>query len=308
MLPTHSISEKNQNLADIGVCVLSNVNQAKVTLKELPFITELLVRFLDWNMDKQSFPTMQSELSVRNYRSLGIGFSNHAYWLAKQKLKYGEQKALDKLHEWVESFQYNLIKASITLAKEFGKAPYFDRTYYSKGEISFNESVDTLISIDYKQDWASLKKEIMEYGMRNCVLSAIPPSETSSIIGNQTSGLEPIRDLMTIKDGKTLILKQFAPEAIKLADKYDYAFVTKDITSRYLKHMAIVQKFIDQSISINTFYNPELYENTKIDIKDIIKDIFLAKKLGLKGLYYNNVFLKDNQTINTGCVGGGCEV
>jgi ribonucleoside-diphosphate reductase alpha chain len=72
--------------------------------------------------------------------------------------------------------------------------------------------------------------------------------------------------------------------------------------------MAIVQKFIDQSISINTFYNPELYENTKIDIKDIIKDIFLAKKLGLKGLYYNNVFLKDNQTINTGCIGGGCEV
>jgi len=122
-------------------------------------------------------------------------------------------------------------------------------------------------------------------------------AESSSLIGNQCSSIEPIKEPLTIKDSKTGQIKQYAPEALKLIDKYDYVFDTKDATKRYLKTVAVFQKWIDQSISTQTFYNPELFENGKIPMQLLWDDIKYAKEAGLKTLYYNNTFLSDNEKI-----------
>jgi ribonucleoside-diphosphate reductase alpha chain len=135
----------------------------------------------------------------------------------------------------------------------------------------------------------------------------VPPSESSSIGSNQTSSIEPIKEPLTIKDRQGILLKQYAPDCIKLADKYDYAYDRK-INKDFLKHVAITQKWIDKAISSNVFYNPELYPDEKIDIKDIIEDMYFAKYLGIKTMYYHNTKIKNAPELSGQCSGGGCEV
>ena len=52
--------------------------------------------------------------------------------------------------------------------------------------------------------------------------------------------------------------------------------------------MAVLQKYIDQGISVNTSYNPAFYEDEKIPMSELIKHIVMFYKYGGKQLYYNN--------------------
>ena len=158
-------------------------------------------------------------------------------------------------------------------------------------------------------DWDTLRHSVKEYGLWNCALSMIPPSETSSVIGGMTSSIEPIKDIITIKDTKEGNLIQVAPEALKLSDKYDYAFSRKNMTEDYFKHLAVTQKWIDMGISGMSFYNPELYDDKKVPEKQILSDIYKLKKYGVKTLYYSNIFVEDEITEKEeNCSGGGCNV
>lgn len=111
---------------------------------------------------------------------------------------------------------------------------------------------------------------------------------------------------MTIKDKSGVNYKQFAPDAIRLADKYDF-FYDRDMNKDFLKHVAVTQKWIDKGISANTAYNPEL-NGGKISSKSVISDLFFAKKYGVKGRYYQNTKLPDEQEQQSACAGGGCSV
>jgi ribonucleoside-diphosphate reductase alpha chain len=309
--PTLALDPLEPDAPAIGICVLGNINQAKVGLEELPRITHLLVELQTMLALRQTHPTSQANAFVSYYRDIGIGFSNHAYWLAKNGWRYGQQEAMDATDEWMEHFSYGLISASCDLVDTFGVAPGFNRTSWS---ISmpidrYKKTVDELTQRPYSLDWDALKIRVNENGMANCGLSMIPPSESSSIGSTQTSSIEPIKEPLTIKDRQGHNLKQYAPEPIYLADKYDYAY-DRPITRDFLKHTAIVNKWIDKQISNNAFYNPEHYDDEKVDLKDIISDMFYAKHLGIGTQYYQNTKIKDpdQQQEQLGCSGEGCSV
>jgi len=301
-LPTKDITDNED--PSVAVCILASINQGKVTIEELPAITDILVRLLDWNIERHQRPTKQSQAFAEQYRSLGIGFSSHAYWLAKQGFKYGSKEALTATSNWVEVMQYNLLKTSIQLAKEFGHCKA-----YGEGKVTPKSMIPTyrqtrktmgmLGKVDHL-DWTSLEKDIAKYGVRNTTLSAVAPVETSGKVAGMTSGIEPVRDLLTIKESSDRRDKQFVPEMSKLADKYDFAF-DRNITADYLKHVAVIQAWIDQSISSNTYYNPKLNEDSKISMKLVIEDFILASDLGVKSLYYNNVKTSNNTEDATVC-------
>ena len=311
--PTKPLSSLNRESPDIGVCILGNINQGTVNEKRLPEITELIVFAQNEIKDRQVHPTQQANEYVKQYASLGLGFANHSYFLAKNSVKYGSKEALLLHDRWMEHFQYGLIKASMEYAKERGySAPMFYKNAYAKGlmpQDRYKKTVDELVQRELECDWDTLRKEVKEYGLWNCALSMIPPSETSSVIGGMTSSIEPIKDIITIKDTKEGNLIQVAPEALKLSDKYDYTFNRKDMTSSYIKHLAVTQKWIDMGISGNTFYNPELYEDKKIPEKQVMSDIFMLKKYGVKTLYYSNIYVEDEiENEDENCAGGGCSV
>ena len=311
--PTKDISSKRQDSPDIGVCILTNLNQAEVSLNEMEHVTDVIVRMQNNIMKRQVHPTPQANAFVRDYASIGIGLSNHAYYLAKQNLRYGQKEAMELHDEWMEYFQYYLIKASVNVAKEFGPARRFKDSSYSRGIMPidrYKKTVDEIVQRKLSLDWEYLRKEVIKHGMANCALSMVPPSETSSVTASQTSSIEPIKDIITVKSYKTIYITQIAPEALKLADKYDYSY-SRDITPDFIKHLAVTQKWIDMGISGNTFYNPELYKDNKVPLKRILEDLYLAKYFGLKTLYYNNTKPEDDDVSlleQSGCSGDGCAV
>ena len=115
------------------------------------------------------------------------------------------------------------------------------------------------------------------------------PAETSAQIANATNGIEPPRAYVSVKQSKDGVLKQVVPEYRRLKNKYELLWDQRT-PEGYLKICAVLQKWIDQGISVNTSYNPTFYEDDKIPMSDMLKHIVMCYKYGLKQLYYFNTY------------------
>ena len=186
--------------------------------------------------------------------------------------------------------QFDGVKDSVDLAKEKGACTYSDRTKYAQGILpidTYKKDVDELVKHQERADWKALRKQLKETGIRNSTLMALMPAETSAQISNSTNGVEPPRSYISVKQSKHGALRQVVPEFKRLKNKYELLWDQKS-PEGYLKIMAILQKYIDQGISVNTSYNPEHYDDSKIPMSVMIQDLVTAYKYGLKQLYYFN--------------------
>lgn len=273
----------------ISLCTLAALNWGNFDNPEdMEEACDLVVRALDELLDYQDYPVIHAKRSTDLYRPLGIGIINFAYFLAKRGLKYGEN--LELVDKWTEAWSFYLMKSSIELAKEKGRCEGFENLKYSKGILpidTYKKSVDELVAPNFSMPWDELREGIREYGIRNATLTALMPAETSAQISNSTNGIEKIRSLVTIKASKDGILKQVAPESHKLKNKYDMLW-DQDDNRGYLEVCSVLQKYIDQSISANTSYNPEKYKNKKISMKLLLEELIYAYRLGSKNWYYHN--------------------
>ena len=114
--------------------------------------------------------------------------------------------------------------------------------------------IDELVKHSERMDWKGLREDLKEHGVRNSTLMALMPAETSAQISNSTNGIEPPRSYVSIKQSKHGVLKQVVPGIHKLKNKYELLWDQKS-PEGYLKIMAVLQKYIDQGISVNTSYN-----------------------------------------------------
>ena len=315
-LPTKPLTHVNDEEGEIALCTLSAFNLGAIEkLEELEELAELAVRALDALLDYQDYPLPAAYKSTMNRRTLGVGVINYAYYLAKNGVKYSDGSANGLTHRTFEAIQFYLLKASLGLAKEQGACPSFHETTYAQGILpidSYKKDIDNICSEELHLDWETLRKEIVTHGLRNSTLSALMPSETSSQISNATNGIEPPRGFVSVKASKDGILKQVVPDYINLKENYELLW---NIGSNdgYLQLVGIMQKFIDQAISANTNYDPNLQPNGKVPMKLLLKDLLTAYKLGLKTLYYHNT--RDGASDSQGdlnqdddCAGGGCKI
>ncbi|MEG3767889.1 class 1a ribonucleoside-diphosphate reductase subunit alpha [Alteromonas sp. 14N.309.X.WAT.G.H12] len=290
-LPTKPLEHVNDENGEIALCTLSAFNLGAInSLDEFEELSDLAVRALDSLLDYQDYPVPAAYHATMNRRTLGIGVINFAYYLAKNGVKYSDFSANSLIHKTFEAMQYHLLKASVNLAKEKGACPKFNETTYAKGLLpidTYKKDLDKVCDEPLHMDWEGLRKDILQYGLRNSTLSALMPSETSSQISNATNGIEPPRGHISIKSSKDGVLKQVVPEYESLKDKYELLW---DIPSNdgYLQLVGIMQKFIDQTISANTSYDPGKFESGKVPMKLLLKDLLTAYKLGVKTLYYHN--------------------
>ena len=310
--PLYSVQDEN---GEIALCTLSAVNLGMMkNLDELESTTEILVRALDVLLDYQNYPVFAAKKASQGRRTLGIGVTNFAYYLAKNNVKFSDGSANKLVHETFEALQYYAIKASVKLAKEFGVCAFFDDTHYAQGILpidTYKKDIDEFAPYDLRLDWEKLRTDVRKFGMRNSTLTALMPCETSSQISNSTNGIEPPRGFVSIKQSKDGILKQIVPDYQALKDKYELLW---DITDNegILRLCAIMQKFIDQSISTNTHYDPGRFAG-RVPIKLLLTDILKAYKYGIKTLYYH--ITRDNagdKNINQNkadeCADGACKL
>ena len=292
-LPTKPLNDINDPDGEISLCTLAAINWGKIRdPSDFERPCTLAVRALDELLDYQDYPVLAAKNSTMARRPLGVGIINLAYWLARNDLSYQhiDHDGLNKLHSFAEGWSYYLIKASIDLAKEKGACPKSNETKYGQGIFPVNtykKEVDELATPQYRFDWGLLATEARTYGIRNSTLMALMPSETSAQISNATNGIEPPRSLVSVKQSKDGVLKQVVPEVRKLKKKYDLLWDQKS-PEGYIKIVAVLQKFIDQSISTNTSYNPKFYEDEKIPMSEMIGHLLMCYKYGVKTLYYFN--------------------
>ena len=289
-LPTKPLTDINDPEGEISLCTLSAINWGNIkSPKDFEKPCDLAVRALDALLDYQNYPVLAAEQSTRKRRPLGIGIINFAYWLAKHDTNYQDPN-LELVDEWAEAWSYYLIKASIDLAAEKGSCPGSNETKYDYGitpNMTYKKDVDELIPHVERMPWTELRQRLVEHGIRNSTLMALMPAETSAQISNSTNGIEPPRSFVSIKQSKHGVLKQVVPEYRRLKNKYDLLWDQRS-PEGYLKICAVLQKYIDQGISVNTSYNPEHYEDEKIPMSVLLKDIVTFYKYGGKQLYYNN--------------------
>lgn len=320
-LPTKPLSNVDDDEGEIALCTLSAFNLGEIkSLSDFKELSDLVVRALDALLDYQDYPLPAARKATMNRRTLGVGVINYAYYLAKNGVKYSDGSANGLTHRTFEAIQYYLLKASVELAKEKGACPSFNETTYAKGILpidSYKKDLDSICHEPLHLDWETLRSEITTHGLRNSTLTALMPSETSSQISNATNGIEPPRGFVSVKASKDGILKQVVPEYQALKNQYELLWKIPSNTG-YLQLVGIMQKFVDQSISANTNYDPSVQPNGKVPMKLLLQDLLTAYKYGLKTLYYHNTRdgASDDQNDSgvvieqedDDCAGGACKI
>ena len=291
-LPTKPLNAFSDDEGEIALCTLSAINWGNIkSVDEFEKPCELAVRGLDALLDYQNYPVKAAESATMNRRPLGVGIINLAYWLAKNDITY-QNPNLSLVDEYAEAWSFYLIKASVELAKEKGACLKSEDTKYAKGitpNMTYKKDLDELVDHEERLPWDSLRSDLQIHGIRNSTLMALMPAETSAQISNATNGIEPPRSFVSIKQSKDGVLKQVVPGIHKLRNKYDLLWDQKS-PQGYLKICAVLQKYIDQGISVNTSYNPTFFEDEKIPMSTMIQDMLMFYKYGGKQLYYFNTF------------------
>jgi len=275
--------------AEISLCVLSAINLGTIkSFDKLESVCENILRALDYTIEYQDYPIHAAKKMLKR-RSVGVGVTNFAYWLAKNGLKYEDENTLIEVDRLFEHIQYNLIKASVKLAKEYGPCEYYHKTKWSQGILPidrYNKNVDKIVQRELECDWESLREDLKKYGIRNTTLSAIMPVESSSLISNSTNGIEPIRELIITKGDKSSKKPFVVPEMSKLKNKYSFAWGFSN--SAMNKVVSVIQKWVDQGISVNHYYDKSKYADGNLPVSEVAKDILEFYKFGGKQLYYAN--------------------
>jgi ribonucleoside-diphosphate reductase alpha chain len=290
LLPTKSFKRLDDPNGRIALCTLGSINWGAFRNPEdMRRACRILHRSLNNILDYQDFLSIQSKLSNDEIRPLGIGITNLAYWHAKRGMKYGEKDALHEVKTWMEHLAFYLTEASVELAKERGRCEGSDRTRYGQGVFPWElraTGVNDLTDFAPELDWETLRGQMKEHGVRNATQMAIAPVESSSVVINSTNGIEMPMSLITVKESKAGSFIQVAPEYHRLKNKYQLMWEQKDCDA-YLKTAAVLAAYVDQAISVNTFYNPKHFPDRKVPTTLIAKNLMQAHYYGIKTFYYS---------------------
>lgn len=292
VLPNRPFKRLDDDQGRISLCTLGSINWGAFRNPEdMRRACRILHRSLNNILDYQDFLSVQSKLSNEEIRPLGIGVTNLAYWHAKRGLRYGDADALAEVKSWIEHQAYFLTEATIELAKERGKCESSDQTWYGRGVFPWERraaGVNDLTDFTPEIDWEPLREGLKTYGVRNATLMAIAPVESSSVVINSTNGIEMPMSLISTKESKAGSFTQVVPEYHRLKNRYQLMWEQTDCVG-YLKTAAVLQAYVDQSISTNTFYNPARFTDRKVPTTLIAKNLMNFYHWGGKTLYYSLV-------------------
>lgn len=301
-LPAASLDGFRGRTPEVGCCILGNVNMGFCPLDEIGDAAKFLVNFLDDMIDVSEWGDPAVEYAAKNRRSLGIGISNLFGFLAKEHLFYNTKDARNAVSKFVESLSWHLLNASLNLAKVKGPCNLFHETKFSYGWVA---------SKGPNFDWDTLQEDIKLYGLRNSALMAVPPATSSSTVSNSTAGIEPPRELVTVKVDRNSTLKQLVPFFKDSKDWYTTAWSPEFNNIDYLKLVAEVQRYVDQGISLNLYYN--VLNKKQIKIEEILEELIFSFNAGIKTWYYANFRTSDDadgvdSADGSKCASGACEV
>lgn len=300
---------------EIALCSLAAINVGKVkSEKDYEDAAYYSLKMIDKVIHLGEYVFPHLEKTAKSRLSAGIGITGLAEYMAQGKLSFSSPEGKRAMHELAERHAYYTIKASLRLAKEKGNAPWISKTKWSEGWLpidTYNKNVDSVVDSTLLYDWENLRKGIISQGgIRNSVLIAHMPTESSSKASGATNGLYPIRDLNLMKTDNSNVIYWCASDGDRLAKHYELAW---DVPSKDMIEMySIFQKFCDQGISADMYR--KILGADKVTSKEMLQDFFYMTKLGMKGRYYQNTAtsngteLIETEIEESGCADGVCKL
>lgn len=290
---------ENLDESELALCFLSSLVAGRIKPEEYEDVAYYTVLTIDNIIESMEYPFYHNELTAKARRSIGVGITNLAHYLAASGTNYSEEKGKVLMHELAERHYYWLARASLRLGKEKGNAEWMHKTKWPEGWLpidTYASAVDNIADFKLQFDWEELRGEIIANGgIRNSVLTAVAPNESSSLVSNTTNSLYPVRDTMVFKQSQKGNVLFIVPEYDKLKDKYQIAW---DVSDRDIAEMyGIFSKFGDQGISCDKWVDYTKSEDGKLSTKAEMQFVLTCAKLGVKSLYYMNSRTKSSSTM-----------
>nr|WP_277988627.1 class 1b ribonucleoside-diphosphate reductase subunit alpha [Salipiger bermudensis] len=301
ILQVNEASEYNEDLSyarmgtDIS-CNLGSLNIAKsMDGRDLGATVEAAIRALTAVSEMSAIDSVPSIRKGNDEsHAIGLGQMNLHGFLAREHIHYGSPEGVEFTSVYFATVAYHAIRASCALAKERGESfkgfaasdyasgVFFDK-YTERDWLPESDRVAQLfdgIALPSRADWAALKADVMEHGLYNRNLQAVPPTGSISYINNSTSSIHPIVSKIEIrKEGK--IGRVYYPAAFMNNDNLEYYRDAYEIGPEALiETYAAATEHVDQGLSLTLFFPAEA------TTRDINRAQILAWKKGIKTIYY----------------------
>jgi ribonucleoside-diphosphate reductase alpha chain len=296
-------------------CNLGSLNIAKaMESPDFEKTIEVAIRSLT-SVSEQSY--IDSVMSVaegnKKSRAIGLGQMNLHGYFGKEEMYYGDEQSVDFTNIYFLTVLYYALKASNKIAIETGspfegfkKSKYADGSFFDKYTQQKWEPAtekvaqifkDAKIRIPKKKDWEELKASVMEHGIYNQNLQAVPPTGSISYINNSTSSIHPIASQIEIrKEGK--LGRVYYPAPYLTNDNRKYFEDAYEIgPEKVIDVYAAATQHIDQGLSLTLFFKDTA------TTRDVNKAQIYAWKKGIKTIYY--IRIRQNALEGTemeGCV------
>lgn len=244
--------------------------------------------------------------------AIGLGQMNLHGYLARERIFYGSEEGVDFTNIYFYTVTYHALKASSRLAVERGQrfkgfeqskyasGDYFDKYTQKEWKPSTARVADLFekagIHIPTQEDWLELKQAVMEGGLYNQNLQAVPPTGSISYINHSTSSIHPIVSKIEIrKEGK--IGRVYYPAAFMTNDNLEYYQDAYEIgPEKIIDTYAAATQHVDQGLSLTLFFRDTA------TTRDINRAQIYAWKKGIKTIYY----IRLRQMALTGTEVQGC--
>jgi ribonucleoside-diphosphate reductase alpha chain len=258
---------------------------------------ETSIRALTAVSDQSDIESVRS-ISDGNHKShaIGLGQMNLHGYLAREKIHYGSEVALDFTNMYFYTVLFHALRGSNKLSIERGsKFDGFENSKYATGEF-FDKYIDQVwapatektkelfagsnIAIPTQADWVELKASIQKHGIYNQNLQAVPPTGSISYINNSTSSIHPIASRIEIrKEGK--LGRVYYPAPFLSEETWGYYDDAYEVgPDKIIDTYAVATQHVDQGLSLTLFFKDT--DTTR----DVNRAQIHAWRKGIKTIYY----------------------
>ncbi|WP_245671010.1 class 1b ribonucleoside-diphosphate reductase subunit alpha [Nocardia amamiensis] len=303
ILQVSTPSEFNDDLsyAKVGKdisCNLGSLNIAKsMDSPDFAQTVEVAIRALTAVSDQTHIYSVPSIEQGNNHsHAIGLGQMNLHGYLARERVHYGSEEGVDFTNIYFYTVVYHAIRASNKIAIERGSYfGGFPESKYASGEY-FDKYTDQVwepktdrvrqlfaeagVHIPTQDDWRELKASVMEHGIYNQNLQAVPPTGSISYINHSTSSIHPVASKIEIrKEGK--IGRVYYPAPYMTNDNLEYYEDAYDIGyEKIIDTYAAATQHVDQGLSLTLFFKDSA------TTRDLNRAQIYAWRKGIKTLYY----------------------
>lgn len=279
-------------------CNLGSMNIANAMASpDFGQTVEMAIRALTAVSDMSHISSVPSiEKGNDQSHAIGLGQMNLHGYLAKERIFYGTEEAVDFTNIYFYTVAFHAIRASNALAIERNQRfSGFELSKYATGEY-FDKYIEQIweptttrarelfeqagIHIPTQQDWAALRESVMAHGIYNQNLQAVPPTGSISYINHSTSSIHPIVSRIEIrKEGK--IGRVYYPAPYMNNDNLEYYQDAYEIgPQKIIDTYAAATQHVDQGLSLTLFFRDTA------TTRDINKAQIYAWTKGIKTIYY----------------------